>query len=504
MTFRRAGARELRLVPSPADSHEPEPVGSGVPSVAPRQKSLLVAVADQTGRSKIVGDLAVAFPDVRLLNVGSADEARLVWATGDVDGLVVELGLPGEELDGAAFLHEVSQHRGSTEDSGAGLRLGTIVLADEEDDATERWLLGRLAFAVLPRHPDPALLTSLTNDLLRPHETAEIDGATLSGLCHLLRTEQRTCELWVVAGERAGRMVFRDGLLVEAVHDEARGDAAAMDILTWYAPRIHHTTRVATTERPADRVVADLMDMVADAIKVLDERGSPRASDSVVQRLRATTEAASASWAPAPAQIVRPTAVAPAVNRTPTLTGQPAWTVEPSPPVVAPPAPPPASSRSGVSSAVDGSSGASAASLLAVFPAVPAAVPSSLHLSQAAMSSIQETLHKLNSLDGFVTAALVDADTGMVLGAENTGSFNVEMAAAANTEVVRAKRKAMQALDLNDELEDILITLGKQYHLIRPMRERKMVFFYLVVERSKANLAMTRMRLAEAEKQIAF
>jgi predicted regulator of Ras-like GTPase activity (Roadblock/LC7/MglB family) len=488
MTFRRAGARDLRLVPSPDEPDERDALSAEATSSAPRRRVLLVAVADESQRAKIVGDLAVAFPDLHLLNVGTADDAQLAWATGDVEAMVVDLALPGKALDGAAFLNDVSAQHDPSAGRGRSGYLSAIVRSDEEDDATDRWLTSRLAFAVVPLALDSAALSSLVGDVLRPFEASDIDGATLSGLCHLLRTEERSCELWVVAGERAGRMVFRHGVLAEAVHDEARGDAAAMDILTWYAPRIHHTTRISSTPRPADRVVVDVMDMVADAIKVLDQRGSPRARDSVVQRRRATTEAASASWAPAPAQVVRPVPVAQIVNRTPTLTGQPVWTVEP----------PPGSRRSSASA---GSSSDSGAPLV---PLVPDAVPSSLHLSQAAMSSIQETLKKLNTLDGFVTAALVDADTGMVLGAENTGSFNVDMAAAANTEVVRAKRKAMQALDLNDELEDILITLGKQYHLIRPMRDRKMVFFYLVVERSKANLAMTRMRLAEAEKQITF
>lgn len=438
-----------------------------------------------------MGDLAVAFPDVRLLNVATADEARAAWRAGDLAAMVIDLDLPGTELDGASLLHEISQRPLP----GVGGRFGAVVLATEEDDATERWLLARLAFGVVSTELDLEALPTLVRDLLRPWETQEIDGATLPGLCHLLRTEQRTCELWVMAGERAGRMVFRDGTLAEAVHDDARGDAAAMDILTWYAPRIHHTTRVSTTVRPADRVVTDVMDMVADAIKVLDERASPRARDSrdsVVRKLRATTEAASASWAPAPAQVVRPTVEPPVINRTPTLTGQPVWTLVPELP-------------DAVSPDTDAPAAGDIPPVVPVVPVVPTSTPSSLHLSQAAMASIQETLSKLNSLDGFVAAALVDAETGMVLGAENTsGSFNLDMAAAANTEVVRAKRKAMQALDLNDELEDILITLGKAYHLIRPMRDRKMVFFYLVVDRARANLAMTRMRLAEAEKQIAF
>lgn len=56
---------------------------------------------------------------------------------------------------------------------------------------------------------------------------------------------------------------------------------------------------------------------------------------------------------------------------------------------------------------------------------------------------------------------------------------------------MRAKRKAIRDLDLKDEIEDILISLSKQYHLIRPLRSKQSLFFYVVLDRSRANLAMS-------------
>ena len=118
-------------------------------------------------------------------------------------------------------------------------------------------------------------------------------------------------------------------------------------------------------------------------------------------------------------------------------------------------------------------------------------------------NNIKENLSKLEAIEGFIGAALSDSDSGMCIGfLGGGGSINLEVAAAANTEVVRSKRKAVKALNLRDDIEDILITLGKQYHLIRPVRSRPSLFYYLVLDRQRSNLAMARFALAETEREL--
>ena len=119
------------------------------------------------------------------------------------------------------------------------------------------------------------------------------------------------------------------------------------------------------------------------------------------------------------------------------------------------------------------------------------------------MANVKDTLAQIMGLDGALGSCIVDSTSGMMLGA-NGGSpdLNLELAAAGNTEVVRAKRKTMRALSLKDSIEDILITLQGQYHIIRPLTQNEALFVYLVLDKQKGNLAMARHKIAQLEKDL--
>lgn len=121
------------------------------------------------------------------------------------------------------------------------------------------------------------------------------------------------------------------------------------------------------------------------------------------------------------------------------------------------------------------------------------------------MSNVTDVLKRCMDIDGAVGVALVEYSSGMCLGTAGGGpELDLEVAAAGNTEVVRAKLRTMDKLGLGQGIEDILITLDRQYHLIRLISNAngEGLFLYLALNRSQANLAMARRSLANLERDL--
>jgi hypothetical protein len=118
--------------------------------------------------------------------------------------------------------------------------------------------------------------------------------------------------------------------------------------------------------------------------------------------------------------------------------------------------------------------------------------------------NIETALKEAMTTEGALGVALVDWESGMTLGTLGGGKYlDLDVAAAGNTEVIRAKMRTMDSLRLDDKIEDILITLGKQYHLIRLItKNNQSLFLYFVLDRAKANLALARLNLKKVESEL--
>ena len=112
--------------------------------------------------------------------------------------------------------------------------------------------------------------------------------------------------------------------------------------------------------------------------------------------------------------------------------------------------------------------------------------------SQDSALSVKEALDELMDIDGAVGAAVVDYENGMTLGTAGGRNLDMELAGAGNTEVVRSERNIIHDLGLDGDIEDLLISLETSYHLIRMCENHKDVFIYLVIDRDKGNLGLSR------------
>lgn len=103
--------------------------------------------------------------------------------------------------------------------------------------------------------------------------------------------------------------------------------------------------------------------------------------------------------------------------------------------------------------------------------------------------TIQGIMAELPTL---LAVAVVEIETGMPLASHaNIVDFDIETAAAYNTEVVKSKLKAIQALKLNQTVQDILLTLTDQLHLLK-LSATGDKFIYLAVNSKDTNLAQAR------------
>lgn len=109
--------------------------------------------------------------------------------------------------------------------------------------------------------------------------------------------------------------------------------------------------------------------------------------------------------------------------------------------------------------------------------------------------------HFQSEVPGFIAASLVDLDSGMTLAVRSTrADFDLAVASAYNSELVKQKQKIMRSLNLKTTLEDMILTLGDQIHFIKLVGTT--TFIYLAADRASANIAIVRNVVTKHAKQI--
>lgn len=116
------------------------------------------------------------------------------------------------------------------------------------------------------------------------------------------------------------------------------------------------------------------------------------------------------------------------------------------------------------------------------------------------LDQFKEDIQK--NIPGFIAVSVTEIASGVCyVSLSDSPDFDPEVASAFNLEVAKAKMKAIEALGLTAKIQDILITLDNQIHII-DIAENGEYFIYLAVDSDKANLGMTRALLKKYKKDI--
>jgi len=131
-------------------------------------------------------------------------------------------------------------------------------------------------------------------------------------------------------------------------------------------------------------------------------------------------------------------------------------------------------------------------------PSEPPADPAALEAR-----AVARQLRVLMHTDGVLGCALVDATDGDLLAGESRDAgTDLARAAAALAPVLRAHQQAANAMSLPGSLDEIAVVNGIICHLLRPLQRRPNRFLFARIDRSHANLALLKFKLAEAERNL--
>ena len=286
-------------------------------------------------------------------------------------------------------------------------------------------------------------LTTIVRQLL----DSKAAGATLVGIVRLLHTERQNVTLHVTAATREGMLHFTDGTLSGASAEGVEGDGAVSQILKWGRARMELIAPRVSDVRNTTFTTLELL------AKILHE--TPRSNATPPYGIRR-------------AQIARALLRAQGTNGLHSRPATPVATARLPARIVTSPTPPKIERK----------------------PIM-------------ANSSITQSLDSIMKIDGAIGACLVDWTSGLTLGSVGgQGRLNIELAGSLNTQVVRAKMDAMAGLGVKGAIEDILITLEDQYHLIRPLKKAPSAFLYVAMDKARSNLGLARMKLQQIEATI--
>ncbi len=415
-----------------------------------RAPHVLIVDDEALFRSSVVDAVSLSHPAWHVDAAADGEEALAASRDVDYDVIVTDLGMP--VMDGFELLSSLSVE---------GYRGTTIVITAFGTPEVEHRVRRMGAITYLAKPVDvPHLLRTI--EVAANRQQTPLVGLTVQGFSQLLEIEKKSCRLSISTAGNEGELVFDQGKLVDASTVGAFGQEAALEILSWQGTTLH------VDDGPWEgtpTIDTPLRTLLLEAACAEDHRRRDKAHIHPVIGATSARPASAASAAPDSCQSVSD----------------------------------PGNGHKVRDDGLQGGSGRQR-----VDPSERSTALGS-EVGEPAGGDVTASLLEALAIEGAIGSSLVDLETGLSLGSvgDATG-IDSEMLSSGNSRVVRAKKEVMKRLGLQDQIEDILITLGHQYHLIRPLTKDPNLFLYLVLDRCKSNLAFARHQLSCIERDLAI
>ena len=124
-------------------------------------------------------------------------------------------------------------------------------------------------------------------------------------------------------------------------------------------------------------------------------------------------------------------------------------------------------------------------------------------------SRAKRALAGMLGLDGLLGCAVVDAATGLVLARESRSGLqpgshivDIDLAAAASAQVLRAHRQAARSMGMPEAIEELMTSAGPRQQVIRAVARHPDLFLMALLEKHRTNLALARFQLMEVERAL--
>lgn len=385
--------------------------------------------------------------EFEVITASNGEKALEELAKQDIDLVVTDLKMP--VVDGFQLLGQMMNKYPT---------IPAIVITAFGTPDIEKNLHELETYDYLEKPIDYHLLAEKIRNGINDSSEGHLRGIMLFSFLQLVQMEQKSCALKIHSQNRTGTLYFSKGELIDAVYGKINGEAAAREIVCWEESEIEIAGSFKQVKR---RIERPLQNILMDAAKERDEAIHFKENSDLPEDLILLDELDTDQ----PYQDFTGSKTNSSLKKSQSSINTDDYT-----------------NNFEVHSSE-----------------LPPNQSKEKQINMA--NNIEESLTELLGIDGAMAVALVDSNSGMALG-QAGGGVNLEVAAAGNTEVIKSKQKVMSNLGLKDKIEDILISLGSQYHLIRPLKTHSNLFFYLVLGREKSNLAMARFKLSDVENRV--